>query len=266
MTPGGLSYEMSEQIALLRLNRPAVLNALDPALLVALIEAIEQVRTNPTVRSVVVAGAGRAFCAGGDLKAMLDMDRASFREYIALLQELSWSVRALPKPVIAALHGYVLAGGFELAVICDIRIAAEDTVFGLPDTPIGLSPTSGLTYLLPRIVGAGWARHLTLTGERFDVRQAERIGLVTRVVPAADLEREALTLAKQLGSYPSLGVRYIKQGFAVAADADLQTALIHEADAEVACFDTEDVRANLRSFALGKHSWVKDSPDQLPEL
>jgi enoyl-CoA hydratase/carnithine racemase len=146
-------------------------------------------------------------------------------------------------------------------VICDIRIAAEDTVFGLPDTPIGLSPTSGLTYLLPRIIGTGWAKYLTLTGERFDVRQAERIGLVTRVVPASDLEREALTLAQRLGGYPSLGVRYIKQGFAVAADTDLQTALIHEADAEVACFDTEDVRANLRSFAVGKHSWVKDSKD-----
>jgi methylglutaconyl-CoA hydratase len=256
MTSGGLSYEIFDQVALLRLNRPAVLNALDPALLNALIEAVERVRTDPNLRSVVVAGAGRAFCAGGDLTAMLDMDRASFREYIGLLQRLSWSVRALPKPVIAALQGYVLAGGFELAVICDIRIAAEDAVFGLPDTPIGLSPTSGLTSLLPQIVGMGWAKYLTLTGDRFDVHQAERIGLVTRVVARADLEQEALALARKLGGYPPLGLRYIKQGFAMAADTDLQTALTHEADAEVSCFDTEDVRSNLRKFAGGKHSWV----------
>jgi enoyl-CoA hydratase/carnithine racemase len=244
-----LTFERREQVALLRLNRPAVLNALDPTLLRALIEAVESVRSDPRLQCAVLAGTGRAFSAGGDLTAMLTMDKASFREYILLLQRLSASARALPKPLIAALHGYVLAGGFELALICDIRIAADDTIFGLPDTPIGLSPTSGLTYLLPRIVGMGWAKHLTLIGERFDARQAERIGLVTRVVSPADVEGEALTLAKTLASYPPLALRYVKQGLEIAADADFHTALLQEADAEVACFDTDEVRSNLLAFA-----------------
>jgi len=100
-----------------------------------------------------------------------------------------------------------------------------------------------LTYLLPRLIGSGWARHLTLTGERFDARRAEQIGLVTRVVAGADLAQEAFALARTLAGYPPLGLRYIKQGLAVAADTDLQTALVQEADAEVTCFDTDEVRA-----------------------
>jgi enoyl-CoA hydratase/carnithine racemase len=244
-----LDHRRHGGVAVMRLNRPEALNALNPPLLEALIAAVEDARRDPRVRCVVVTGNGRAFSAGGDLKAMLAMSKESFREYILLLQRLSAEMRRLAKPTIAAVNGYALAGGFELAVICDIRIAAKDAVFGLPDTAVGVSPTSGMTSLLPRIIGMGWAKHLTLTGETIDAAQAQRIGLVTCVVPAAGLRRAALSMARSIAAHPPLALRYVKLGFDVASDVDLHTALAWETDAEVTCFDTPEVRAHLRAFA-----------------
>jgi enoyl-CoA hydratase/carnithine racemase len=238
---------------MLRLNRPEALNALNEPLLRALLGSVEAARRDPAVRCLLVLGAGRAFCAGGDLKAMLAMkDREEFRAYIQLLQQLSGEMRRVGKPSVAAVHGYALAGGFELALTCDLRIASEEAVFGLPDTPLGLSPTSGMTWLLPRIVGLGWAKHLAFTGERIDARQAERIGLVTRVVPTARLEQEAVELATAIAAHPPLALRYVKTTFDLASDVDLQTALAYETEAEVACYDTDEFRANLRAFAARK--------------
>jgi enoyl-CoA hydratase/carnithine racemase len=236
----------------MRLNRPHALNALDAPLLQALVGAVEDARRDPAVRCVVVTGAGRAFSTGADLKAMLAMTKDEFREFIVLLQRLSAEMRRLAKPSIAAVNGYALAGGFELAVICDIRIAAENATFGLPDTPIGLSPTSGMTYLLPRIVGMGWAKHLTFTGETIEARHAERIGLVTRVVPAGEAEPAALDMARAIARYPPLGLRHVKLGFDTASDVNFFAALTYETEAEVTCFDTEEVRANLRGFVERK--------------
>ena len=248
-----LEYQ-KDDVATLRLNRPAALNALNPPLMEALIAAVEDARRDEAVRCIVVTGRGRAFSAGGDLKAMLTMSKPQFREYILLFQRLSAEMRRLAKPSIAAVNGYALAGGFELSIICDIRIAADDAVFGLPDTPVGMSPTSGMTYLLPRIIGMGWAKHLALTGENIDAAEAERIGLVTRVVPAGALEETALELAHRVAKYPPLALRHVKLGFDLAADADLGTALTYETDAEVACWDTDEVRSNLEAFANRRRS------------
>ena len=263
MTSELVLRETGDGVALLRLNRPEALNAMSEPLLHALIDALEDIRSDDTVRCVVLTGVGRAFSAGGDLKAMLAMDRGAFREYIVLIQRLSATMHALGKPSVAAVNGYALAGGFELAVICDVRIAADDAIFGLPDTAIGVSPTSGMTYHLPRIVGMGWAKHLTLTGERIDAAQAERIGLVTKVVPAAELVEAALALARTIAAAPPRALRYVKQGFDLAADAAFANALTLETDAEVECFDTEEVRANLRAFANRKKG-AKDAPGQAP--
>jgi enoyl-CoA hydratase/carnithine racemase len=237
------------RVVTLTLDRPIVLNALSPALVDALIAAVQSVATDPSVGAVILAGAGRSFCAGGDLTAMLAMDRDRFRGYIERLQELSRSMHVLPIPTIAALHGHVLAGGFELAIECDLRIATPDTTFGLPDTALGLSPTSGMSWLLPRIVGEGWARDLLLTGRTIDVATAERIGLVTRVVAAADLEPVALEMATAIAAQPPAGLRLIREEMAAAAEGSFDAALRREVDAEVACFATPDFQANLRAFA-----------------
>lgn len=252
MNADPLIYEKADGVGLLRLNRPEVLNALDEPLLRALVGAVDDARRDAGVRCVLLTGTGRAFSTGADLRALLAMDPPAFREYVLLLQRLASEMRRLAKPCVAAVNGYALAGGFELAVICDIRLAADSAVFGLPDTPIGLSPTSGMTYLLPRIVGLGWAKHLALTAETIDARQAERIGLVTRVVPAAELDRVARETAGTVARHPPVGLRYTKLGFDLAADADLHSALAAETEAEVACFDTAEVRANLRAFVARK--------------
>jgi len=254
MTAEILQYSTDGGVATIRMNRPEALNALNPPLVAELIEAVERVRRDGAVRCAVVAGVGRAFSAGGDLKAMLGMDRDEFREYILLLQRLSGEMRRISKPLIAALHGYVLAGGLEIAVNCDIRIAADDAKFGLPDTPVGMSPTSGMTFALPRIVGMGWAKYLAFTGETIDAAQAQRIGLVTHVLPSGQLDEAVGSVAKRIAGHPPVALRHIKLGFDLAADTGLEAALTYETDAEVACFDTDEVGSNLRAFANRKRA------------
>ena len=248
---GPLLVERVGRVAVLRLNRPHVLNALDPALVDALRVAVEAAGTDAAVGCILVTAAGRSFCAGGDLTAMLEMDgdAGAFRAYIERLQALSLAMQRVPVPTVAALHGHVLAGGFELAIECDIRVATRDVVFGLPDTSIGLSPTSGMSWLLPRIVGEGWARHLLLTGETIDVATAERIGLVTRLVDAESPDEEALALAAAIAAQPPVGLRRIRAALASAATGAMEVATARELEAEVECFGTEEFQASLGAFA-----------------
>jgi 2-(1,2-epoxy-1,2-dihydrophenyl)acetyl-CoA isomerase len=246
-----LRVERSGRVAILRLDRPHVLNALSPALVVALAGAARAAAADTSVGAILLIGEGRSFCAGGDLIAMLAMDRdaAAFRAYIEQLQELRRVLHALPIPIVAALRGHVLAGGFELAIEADIRIATPDVTFGLPDTALGLSPTSGMSWMLPRIVGEGWARHLLLTSETIDVRTAERIGLVTRVVAADALQPAALALATSIAAQPPLGLRRIREELAAAAEGRFEDALAREVEAEVECFATDAFQDSLRAFA-----------------
>ena len=245
---GSLIVERSGRVAILRLNRPRVLNALDPELVGALTAAVDAAAADPDVGCVVIEGEGRSFSVGGDLTAMLEMDAASFRAYIEQFQALSRIMWRLPVPTIAALHGHVLAGGFELAIECDIRVAADDAVFGLPDTRIGLSPTSGMSWLLPRIVGEGWARHLLLTGESIDARAAERIGLVTRVTARANLDEAVRSMAASIADQPPEALRQIRRVLDGAANGTLEEALAAELEAELACFATPEFQAGLRAF------------------
>jgi enoyl-CoA hydratase/carnithine racemase len=244
-----LLREQHASVAVLRLNRPHVLNALDRPLVEALHQAIGELDADPSVRAVVLVGNGRAFCAGGDLTAFLGMDETGFTTFIDLLQDLARRMRRLRVPIVGALQGYVLAGGFELAAACDIRIAADDAVFGLPDTAIGLSPTSGLSFLLPRIVGEGRARDLLIAGERIDAERAEAWGLVSRVVPVAQLEAAALALAEVIAGHPPDGVARIKAELDRGTEEAFEAALLDEARHEVACFTTGEVRARLQAFA-----------------
>jgi enoyl-CoA hydratase len=161
---------------------------------------------------------------------------------------LSAAMHRFPKPVIAALHGYVMAGGFELAVLCDVRIAADGTRFGLPDVAIGLSPTSGMTYLLPRLIGWSRALDLTLSGRTIEAIEAERIGLVTQIVPADRLLDRALDYGSSLAAAPATGVALTKQLYRLSMDASLADTLARETDAELACFDEPETQARFRAF------------------
>jgi enoyl-CoA hydratase len=176
------------------------------------------------------------------------MDEAQFADTIARYMRLSAAFRSCPKPIVGAIHGYALAGGFELALMCDVRFAAVGTQFGLPDTPLGLSPTSGMTYLLPRIVGLGRALHLALSAENIDAEEALRIGLVTRVVEGSRLLDEAEAFAHKFASYPSIGVGWTKRTLNDGLDLDFDAATRLETEAEIECFRSPETRERFQAF------------------
>lgn len=243
-----VEVEIRNGIAWIALNRPDKLNAINEDLLRGLRQAIATLNSEASVGAAILFGRGRAFSAGGDIKAMSDMNDTSFAHTIGLYMQVAKDFRASPKPIIAAIHGYALAGGFELACLCDIRLAAKGTVFGLPDTPLGLSPTSGMTYLLPRIVGLGRALDLTLVAENIDAEEAHRIGFVSRVVGADGLHAEAERIAGKISAYPRVGVAHAKAEFYGALEMTFDDATAAEEAGELACFRDPEVRAAFRRF------------------
>ena len=243
-----VGVEERGDVAIIWLERPEKLNAISVEMLDQLFDAVEAVGRSEGVGAAVLAGRGRAFSTGGDITEMHGMDERQFADTISRYMRLSTAFRACPKPFVAAVHGHVLAGGFELALMCDVRFAAVGTQFGLPDTPLGLSPTSGMTYLLPRIVGLGRALHLALDGESIDAEEARRIGLVSRVVEPEGLLDEAESFAHRIASYPRVGVGWTKRLLHDGLDLDFDAAMRLETDAEVDCFRSPATRERFRAF------------------
>jgi enoyl-CoA hydratase/carnithine racemase len=243
-----VEFETSGDVALIALNRPNKLNAIDDDVLHGLLDAIDALGRDDTLGAGVLSGRGRAFSAGGDIKAMNGMDERQFATTISLYMRVSAAFRACPKPIVAAIHGHALAGGFELALMCDVRFAAAGTQFGLPDTSLGLSPTSGMTYLLPRVVGLGRAMYLTLNAESIDADEAERIGFVNLVTEPEALLPAAEAFAHRVASYPRIGVAWTKSGFHRALDGPFEEATRSEAEGELACFRSAETRERFQGF------------------
>lgn len=243
-----VEVERRGDVALIWLNRPEKLNAISVAVLDGLLDAIDEVAHADDVGAAVLTGRGRAFSTGGDITEMHGMDDRQFAETIARYMRVSAAFRSCPKPIVAAVHGYALAGGFELALMCDVRFAAVGTQFGLPDTPLGLSPTSGMTYLLPRIVGLGRALYLALSAEDIDAEEAERIGLVSRVVAPERLLDEAEAFAHRIASYPRVGTAWTKRTFHEGLDLDFEGATRLEAEAEIESFRSPQTKERFQAF------------------
>jgi len=222
--------ETHGKVALVTLNRPAVGNAVDDAIRGALPELLERIDRDDAYAAVVLAGAGeRGFCVGADIKEVRAIGN-SVQERRRLLGN-AWidRIARLGKPVVAALHGYCLGGGLEIALACDIRIAARNTVFGLPETGLGLIPGGGGTQRLPRLVGLGRALDMLLTGDRIDAAEALRIGLVSRLVPEAGaLRDEALAVATRIAARPPTASAYAKEAARSGLEMDLQAGLTLE--------------------------------------
>lgn len=238
-----LHEERHGAVVLLELHRPEVRNALSTALLDTLIGTLERIAADDGCRAVVLAGAGRSFCAGADLREVAAMDDAAFAAYVDRYRRLGVAVRALGRPVVAAVHGHAVAGGFELMCLCDLRVVAEDVRLRVGDLEIGLSPTSGLTHVLPRLVGAGRARWLLLAGPELDGRQAVAIGLAEEALPAAEVRDRALAIARRIASHPGLGVRRTLELLDAAATSSFDEAVRAELAAESETFAHPDARA-----------------------
>jgi enoyl-CoA hydratase/carnithine racemase len=236
-------------VATIRMNRPEVLNAFDRGMLVALRAALAAAVADTDIHAVVLTGSGRSFCSGEDLRSVQALDGAGFEAQIAELQALASALRGSPKPVIAAVAGPAYGGGVELAVNCDVRIAAAGATFACPETSWALTITNGASVLLRRLVGDGWAREIALLGTVIDAVAALRIGLVTRVVPADALEREAQLLAAQAGALDPGAVAATKR-LLNADPGPWQAVLDAEAAAVAAGFGSPAARARLATFGV----------------
>ena len=237
-------------LATVTLNRPASLNALSRELGAQLVATLRELRDRPEVRVVVLRGAGeRAFCTGADLKERLTLTSAERGAHTATLAAAADLVAALPMPTIAAVRGYALAGGLELALACDIRLAATDAIFGLTEVQIGIFPGAGGPVRLPRLVGPGKARELIFSGRRIDAAEALACGLVERVVAIEEFEQTVATLAGQIRDAAQLAVRAVKQVLNQSTEVSLPAALAYAEALRRPLDATSDYNEGLTAFA-----------------
>jgi enoyl-CoA hydratase len=230
MTYQNILVEREDRIAIITLNRPQVLNALSQATVDELDAAIDELGADEGVRAIIITGAGdKAFAAGADIKELHDLSSANeAAEFIGRRHRFLFKLAKLPKPVIAALNGYALGGGCEMALACDIRIAAETARLGQPEINVGMIPGTGGTQRMLRLVGPGMAKYLILTGDHVSAQEALRIGLVERVVPPEKLMDEAKALAAKLAAKPPVAIALAKQAIAMGMETGLEEGCTHE--------------------------------------
>lgn len=242
----------------LTLNRPARLNALDVALVTELRELFRGLRQRPDIRVIVIRGAGRGFCAGLDLQASPeDFDTRPVEGLLDTqrdIAEIVIAMRRAPQPIIALVQGAASGGGFALALGADVRLAAPEAKFNASFIKLGLSACDiGVSYFLPRMVGASVAAELMLTGDMIGAERAERLGLVSRVVPAADLEGEGRALAARMLAATPLGLRLTKEALTHAMDApSLEAAVAMEDRNQILCVKDDAFRARIEAFLAAR--------------
>ncbi len=243
-----LQVSVEQRVAVLCLNRPEVLNACNSALHLELQQAVEMAEQDPQVRVLLLRGGGRAFCSGSDLREVGQFRGDAARRYIRLDFATKNRVAACSKPVIAAVHGHVAGGGFELALACDIRIAADDTLFSLPEVRLGTLPGAGGLQRLPAIVGLGIAKEWALSGRRIDADEARRTGLANHVVPLAEHYQQALRFAQDLAQRNPVALALIKRALDPEPPAvDGLVGMFHML-ASQACHDTPDYGAQTQDY------------------
>jgi len=248
-----LLYEVKDGIATLTLNRPERLNALGDTLREDLQDAVTRASADPEVRVMIVTGAGRGFCSGGDVKAM--NERRESRAERPLTDKVApgrdqtvQALRDAPKPVIAAVNGAAAGAGMNLALCCDMRLASTAAKFAQAFVRRGLHPDWGGTYFLPRIVGTAKACELIFTGEVIDAQEALRLGIVSAVHEPEELMPAALALARKIADGPPVAIRLAKRAIYHNAECDLRQALEFETFAQNICYETEDAAEGIRAF------------------
>ncbi|MFH0242306.1 enoyl-CoA hydratase/isomerase family protein [Streptomyces sp. HK10] len=242
-----VTLEVAEGVGTIRLNRPPM-NALDIAVQDRLRELAEEATHRDDVRAVVIYGGEKVFAAGADIKEMREMDHAAMVARSRGLQDSFTAVARIPKPVVAAVTGYALGGGCELALCADIRIAADDAKLGQPEILLGLIPGAGGTQRLSRLVGPSRAKDLIFTGRQVKADEALSIGLVDKVVPAAEVYEQAHAWASRLAAGPAIALRAAKECVDAGLEADIDTGLAIERTWFAGLFATEDRETGMRSF------------------
>jgi len=259
MAYGNLLVDIEERVATVTVNRPKVLNALDEATLKELERAFAALEADPQVKVIIVTGAGeKAFVAGGDIAVMQPLGPVAARNFARMAQKILDRIESCRKPVIAAVNGYALGGGCELALACDLRLAGDNARLGQPEINLGIIPGWGGSQRLPRLVGKGRAKELLFTGEMLDAHEAWRIGLVNRVVPAAELMAEARSLAGKIAGKGGAALALAKEAVDRGMEVDLEHANACEADLFGLCFATEDQKEGMLAFLEKRPAAFRD--------
>ncbi len=255
-----LLYEVKEGIGWIRFNRPEVLNAFDPGEARALVAALNEAASDKAVKAIIISSVGDVFCAGDDLKVAMSeyplIKSGEIHPILDIVEDITESLQEIPrvirkadKVVIAAVRGYAVGGGFEIAIDCDMIVAAENAKFGFPEANAGMTITGGASKLLPMIVGINKARELVLTGEFIDAAEGHRIGLVNKLVPLGEEEAEAERLARVIMSRAPLAVMQHKRLLQQSTEADFETALNLEKQTITTLIFTEDYGEAITAFS-----------------
>ncbi|GMB09943.1 enoyl-CoA hydratase [Thermolongibacillus altinsuensis] len=249
MSASVLYSTLDHGIAILTLNRPEAANALSLNLLHELRAIQQELKFNRNVRCVIVTGAGeKVFCAGADLKERAQMNETQVRQTVSLIREVINEFEQLPQPVICAINGGAFGGGLELALACDIRMAADTAKMGLTETSLAIIPGAGGTQRLPRLIGKGRAKELIYTAKRISAFEAEKIGLVEYVVPSEQLLNQAIQMANQIVENAPIAVAQAKMAINRGLEVDLNTGLKIEQMAYEVTIPTKDRLEGLQAF------------------
>lgn len=242
-------FEVIEEIAVIKLNRPKVLNAMNKQLWLDFMAALERVQADEGIKVLIITGEGRAFSTGADLKDSKDRTIEQYRDYLENLQEASRKIIRFGKPTIAAINGYAIGSGYELALACDIRLAAEEAKIGSPEAKVTSSVTGGAFRLVQDLIGPGKASELLFTGEYIDGKEAERIGLVNRAVPGDALMQTTMEMARKIAANSPISLKLIKKGLNMArGETSMEALMEYEIEACLACVSSKERQVSLKHF------------------
>lgn len=243
-----IKLEQQDAVAIVSICRPEALNALNSRVLHELFDLFESIAKQAAIRAIVITGEGRAYVAGADIAEMKDFLREEAYAYAMYGQKVFSLIESMPQPVIAAINGYALGGGCELALACDIRIASSKAKFGQPEVGLGITPGFGGTQRLVQAVGLGIAMQMICTGKPIDAQEALRTGLINAVYEPETLLPEAMLLAKLIAGNAPLAVRAAKKSMRIAPDHQLDAGLAYEAAQFSNCFQTQDQKNAMQAF------------------
>lgn len=242
-------YEKKDNVAIVKLHRPKVLNAMNIQMWRDLQSALDDVKNDPQIKVLIITGEGRAFSTGADLKESKTRSLEEYRDYLVELQETSRRIIRFEKPTIAAINGYALGSGYELALACDIRIAADEAQIGSPEAKVTSSVTGGAMRLVQDLIGPGKARELLFTGDYIDGREAARIGLINTSVPLEELMLAAQEMAQKIAANSAFSLKMIKKGLLMArGEVSMEALMDFETEACLACVSTKERQTSLKDF------------------
>ncbi|WP_411679472.1 short-chain-enoyl-CoA hydratase [Clostridium thailandense] len=254
-----LTFVKEDKIAIVKINRPKALNALNSETLKELDTVIDALYEDKETLAVILTGEGKAFVAGADIAEMKDLNTMEGREFGILGNKVFRKLENMGKPVIAAVNGFALGGGCELSMACDIRIASSKAKFGQPEAGLGITPGFGGTQRLPRLVGEGMAKELIYTGKIIDASEALRIGLVNRVVEPEQLIAEVKALANTIAAQAPIAVKLCKTAINKGMQSDIDTGIAYETEVFGQCFSTNDQKEGMIAFIEKRDKCFKNS-------